>query len=91
MPAVYLCPSRLNPVPGLTFYQGWSGPNAFFDPEQRMSLQKITDGTSNTIMVTEAGTAVPWTKPDDMPFDPNSTASFLELLDEFSDITLGLT
>jgi hypothetical protein len=23
------------------------------------------DGTSNTIMVVEAGTAVPWTKPDD--------------------------
>ena len=31
----------------------------------------VTDGTSNTIGVVEAKTAVPWTKPDeDIPFDP---------------------
>ena len=27
------------------------------------------DGTANTLLVAEAGDAVPWTKPDDIPFD----------------------
>jgi hypothetical protein len=30
----------------------------------------FTDGTSETILVVEAGTAVPWTKPDDVPYSP---------------------
>ncbi|HEY1381054.1 MAG TPA: sigma-70 family RNA polymerase sigma factor [Gemmataceae bacterium] len=30
----------------------------------------ITDGTSNTLGVVEAGPPVPWTKPADIPFDP---------------------
>jgi hypothetical protein len=31
----------------------------------------ITDGTSNTIMVIEARRDIPWTKPEDIPFDVN--------------------
>ena len=34
------------------------------------SVREITDGTSNTIMAVEAKEAVPWTKPDDLSFDP---------------------
>lgn len=30
-------------------------------------IQQITDGTSNTIMVVEANTEIPWTKPEDLP------------------------
>ncbi len=30
----------------------------------------FTDGTSNTILVAEAGTPVPGTKPEDIPYDP---------------------
>ncbi|HZY85605.1 MAG TPA: H-X9-DG-CTERM domain-containing protein, partial [Gemmataceae bacterium] len=41
------------------------------DPRQPATIRNITDGTSNTIAVTEAKTAVPWTKPDDLPFNPN--------------------
>ena len=32
-------------------------------------LRDIKDGTSNTILVVEAGQTVPWTKPDELPFD----------------------
>ena len=31
----------------------------------------FADGTSNTFLVAEAGEAVPWSKPADLPFDPN--------------------
>jgi hypothetical protein len=31
-------------------------------------IEEITDGTNNTIMVVEAVHAVPWTKPEEMPF-----------------------
>ena len=39
---------------------------------RKISFQNITDGTSNTIMVVEAdpAEAVVWTRPDDLPFDP---------------------
>jgi hypothetical protein len=35
------------------------------------SIAQISDGTTNTILVAEAPTAVPWAKPDDIPFDPD--------------------
>lgn len=31
----------------------------------------IPDGTANTILVVEAATAVPWTKPDELPYSPS--------------------
>jgi Protein of unknown function (DUF1559) len=54
---------------GYTVYQGFSGANALFRPgKPGLSLAAITDGTSNTILLTETSTAVPWTKPADIPF-----------------------
>ncbi|WP_261363099.1 hypothetical protein [Gemmata palustris] len=35
----------------------------------------ITDGTSNTFMCVTAATAVPWTKPDELEFDPERTTA----------------
>ena len=43
-------------------------------------LSEITDGSSNTLMVVEAKRDVPWTKPDDIPFDPEKAAEVLKSL-----------
>src|SRR5262249_57427694 len=45
----------------LTRYQGFVGKGAFFDGAKGIKIADITDGTSNTIMVTEAAKGVPWT------------------------------
>jgi prepilin-type processing-associated H-X9-DG protein len=37
-------------------------------------MAEVTDGTSNTLMVVEAKDAVPWTKPDELPFILNDRA-----------------
>lgn len=54
-----------------TYYQGFIGKGAFFEGKQGLRFPaSIPDGTSNTIMIVEASKAVPWTKPEDIPFDP---------------------
>jgi hypothetical protein len=50
-----------------------SGKNTLSPPDRaKQTLTTIPDGTSNTILVVVADPerAVPWTKPDDLPFDP---------------------
>ena len=37
---------------------------------ERVKLNQIPDGTSNTLGVVEAGPPVPWAKPADLPYDP---------------------
>ncbi len=52
-------------------YFALAGPGSAFDREGGTALQEITDGTSNTILVVESKARVPWTKPEDIPFDPD--------------------
>jgi hypothetical protein len=71
MPKVFSSPRVALKKKGYTAYQGLNGPGAFFDSgKPGRPILTITDGTSNTIAVVEATTAVPWTKPADVPFDP---------------------
>jgi hypothetical protein len=61
-----------------TYYQAVAGPGTIFDPDAKVTLATISDGTSNTLLLVEAGPAVPWTKPADIPFNPAKRPLVLE-------------
>jgi hypothetical protein len=52
-----------------TFYQVFVGKGTLFEGAEGLSIADISDGTSNTFGIVEAGEAVPWTKPADLPYD----------------------
>jgi prepilin-type processing-associated H-X9-DG protein len=69
MPRIYAIPNA--PAPdGQTYYQVFVDNGALFDVSEGIGLEKVTDGTSNTILCVEAGKSVPWTKPEDITYDP---------------------
>jgi RNA polymerase sigma factor (sigma-70 family) len=49
------------------------GAGTMFRVNRGTGIQEITDGTNNTIMVVEAAQAVPWTKPEELPYLYNQT------------------
>jgi Protein of unknown function (DUF1559) len=76
MPPLYLCPGRTRAEPFTTTYRVFVGNGALFEKDRDIGVADVIDGTANTIMVVEAKEAVPWTKPDDLPFDPAAAHSF---------------
>jgi hypothetical protein len=70
MPAVYTPVVPKGPERHVTYYQGFVGPGALFDGEQGTRVADITDGVSWTLMIVEAAELVPWTKPEDLLYDP---------------------
>jgi hypothetical protein len=62
-------PVRGKAKAGETFCQVFVGENTLFGPNKKPKIVSITDGTSNTGSVFEAGDPVIWTKPADLPFD----------------------
>src|SRR5271157_1002785 len=74
MPPTYRCPngSSKRADLGKTTYLTPRGKATIFPGSEGIKMQKITDGTSNTIFVVDAGNerAVTWTKPDDWDVDP---------------------
>jgi hypothetical protein len=42
----------------------------FFSCKTGVEINHITDGTANTIAIVEAKRGIPWTKPEDIPYDP---------------------
>ena len=74
MPPTYHCPSGSSKRAdqSKTIYLTPRGKATIFPGSEGIKIQKITDGTSNTIFVVDAGNdrAVTWTKPDDWDVDP---------------------
>ncbi len=70
MPATYDAGATAVGKTYTTFYQVFAGKGSVFDGKKGRRIADITDGTSNTIMIAEAAEPVPWTKPEDLPFDP---------------------
>jgi hypothetical protein len=68
MPQVFRAPGQAGSDE--THYQGFAGPRTLFEPGVRVRMSDVTDGLSNTLLVTEAEKAVPWAKPEDLPYDP---------------------
>ena len=69
MPRVF-APIRVKAEKGETFYRGFSGADTAFETGKLLKFtESFRDGTSNTILVVEAGEPCIWTKPDDLPFD----------------------
>jgi hypothetical protein len=71
MPKVYAIPGQKAGA-NETHYRVFAGNGAAFEWVKGVRLIDYFDGTSNTIMVATAATAVPWTKPDELDFDPDA-------------------
>jgi len=79
MPKLFEIPNVAAPE-GMTHYQVIVGgkdttPSLYADPFERVRITDITDGSSNTLMIVQGEKAVPWTKPDDVTFDPKANNS----------------
>jgi hypothetical protein len=53
---------------GKTWYQVFVGDHAGFEKHRALHLHDFLDGTSNVILIAEAGCPVPWTKPEDLHY-----------------------
>jgi hypothetical protein len=74
MPAVYGPPRwKSKKVPAHhTLCQVFTGERTVFRGRESLRVPRdIPDGTGNTILIVEAGKPVPWTKPEDIPYDPH--------------------
>lgn len=56
-----------------------NGPGAVFNPGEKLHFRNVTDGTSQTVLVINAGPdkAVPWTKPQDLTYQTDAIVKSL--------------
>ena len=91
MPRQYRLPGDDETKPDHTHYQVFVGNGALFDNTRRIAIHSLPRGTSETILIVEAEQAVPWTKPEDIEFNPSKPAIPLlsrRLSTQFNSVTL---
>ena len=82
MPPVFALPGVTKPGDKETYYRVFVGNGAAFDPLKAVVMPRgFPDGTSNTILIATAATSVPWTKPDELAFDPKGDMKKLLMMD----------
>jgi RNA polymerase sigma factor (sigma-70 family) len=72
MPRVYALPGKKTDAKDVTFYRVFTGKDTMFPGPKGMSLTRVTDGTSNTLLVVEAADSCVWTKPDELAYADNA-------------------
>ncbi len=83
MPAAYAPPTgKQSLVPAYhTVYHVFMGKGAAFEYKKELKYRdSFPDGTSNTILIVEAGMPTPWTKPEDLPYDADAPLPRLDRL-----------
>ncbi len=83
IPDVFVSPEAKKAEAGKTTYLVPVGPRTIFSEKKGTTINKITDGTSNTILAVEAddSRAVFWTQPEDYKVDPKKPLAGLVRLD----------
>src|SRR5438105_2465937 len=73
MPLVYSLPPRKarNLAPNHTVCHVFVGKGTAFEDPKGQLLSDFADGTDQTILIFEGGEPVPWTKPQEILFDPD--------------------
>ena len=68
MPDVFRCPEEPADSTDTSCFV-LAGPGTMFDGKEGTHFKDIRDGMSNTILLVEAKRSIPWTKPEDIPYD----------------------
>jgi prepilin-type processing-associated H-X9-DG protein len=84
MPKLYARSGKhANAPPGYTYFQAFVGKGTAFEGQGGLRLpDDFPDGASKTILLVEGGQPIPWTKPADIPYDPNAPVPNLATVHE---------
>jgi hypothetical protein len=70
MPYVFRSPTDTSLKPTTTYYQVFVGKGTLFEDRAGLAVTRIPKGADKTLLIVEGGQAVPWTKPQDLEYDP---------------------